>query len=129
MDTLYVAPITALVSNPAVVTLLVGLVASGLSYLFGLVRIPASTAKKLIEWIALIVIAIAETRERTELRPGKTVYADAQKLDIAVKLAETAIKQSPHAGFFAKMTRTLGGITNVVSVVYPLVKPAIRRIK
>jgi len=57
-DTTFVTPITNLVTDPVVINWIVTIIIAGLTFIFGLLKIPKNIAAKLVEYGVLIAGAI-----------------------------------------------------------------------
>lgn len=128
-DTTFVAPVTQVLSNPAVMNMLIAALAGIIAYIVGLIRIPKGLAAKIVQYAAIIVIAIFESQEKAKVQEarGTALLTGLERENIAIQIAETTIQKSPNRDIFGKITKTLGGIGSVVKVAYPIVKPFLKK--
>jgi len=128
-DTTYVQIVLDTVSNPAVIQWIAGIIVSALTFIFGLTRIPKGIAAKIVRFGAIIVIAIIETEQRSNIQVARGYPAPPsdRKLDMATDMVMVAIEKAPEKSFFTKTMKTLGGVANVVNVAFPLVQPFLKK--
>lgn len=128
-DTTFVQPITDIVTNPATVQILVGLLIAGLTFIFGLLKIPKGIAASIVQYAAIIVIAILEAQLKAKASEsrGTALYTGEEKMVMATEIAYQAIQNNPKRDIFGKITKTLGGIDSVVNIAYPIVKPFLKK--
>ena len=128
-DTTFVAPLTQIITNPAVINVIVGGFAAILAYVFGLFRVPKSIAARLVQYGAIIVISIMETENnaKTQEARGKAMLDSIEKEVMASEIANRAMLKSPNRDFFGKVTKVLGGVGSVINVAFPIVKPFLKK--
>jgi len=128
-DTTFVAPVTQVLTNPAFIQLLAGAIIAGLTFIFGLLKIPKSIATKLVQYGAIIVIAIIDTENKAKTAEARNtkLYDSAEKLGMASEFVAKAIETSPNRNIFGKITKTLGGVANVVNIAFPIIKPFLKK--
>ena len=126
-DTTFVTPITNLVTDPVVINWIVTIIIAGLTFVFGLLKIPKNIAAKIVEYGVLIAGAIIHAQGKVYNSEKHTTEAIQQaKLLDAVTTLERDILDSPNKSFFGKVTNVLGGIVPVINFAVPIIKPFIK---
>jgi len=122
-DTTFVTPITNLVTDPVVINWIVTIIIAGLTFVFGLLKIPKNIAAKIVEYGVLIAGAIIKAQGK--VYPPNMVIPAIQndKLQSAVTTLEQSMMVSKHKSFFQKLTSVLGGASSVINIAVPLIKP------
>ena len=126
-DTTFVTQITNLVTDPVVINWIVTIIIAGLTFVFGLLKIPKNIAAKIVEYGVLIAGAIIKAQGKVYNSEKHTTEAIQQaKLLDAVTTLERDILDSPNKSFFGKVTKVLGGVVPVINFVVPIIKPFIK---
>lgn len=126
-DTTFVTPITNLVTDPVVINWIVTIIIAGLTFVFGLLKIPKNIAAKIVEYGVLIAGAIIKAQGKSYNPEKHTIEAiQADKLQTAITVLERDIMDSPNKSFFSKVTKIMGGAASVINFVVPIIKPFIK---
>lgn len=128
-DTTFVTPVMQVITNPAVINVIVGGIVGILAYVFGMFKIPKSIAARLVQYGAIIVISIMETEQKAKQQEarGNAMLDSMEKEVMATEYAVKAMAKSPNRDFFGKVTKILGGVGSVINVAFPIVKPFLKK--
>ena len=129
-DTTFVAPVTQLVTNPALVNMLIGAIVAILTYIIGVIKLPKGIAAKIVQYAVIVVIAIMETEKKAniaEAREKGNIPTSSEKLILATQFVENEVFKSPNRSVFDKITKVLGGVGSVVNIAFPIIKPFLKK--
>jgi len=129
-DTTFVAPVTQLVTNPALVNMLIGAIVAIITYLIGVVKLPKGIAAKIVQYAVIVVIAIMETEKKAniaEAREKGNIPTSSEKLILATQFVENEVFKSPNRSVFDKIGKVLGGVGSVVNIAFPIIKPFLKK--
>jgi hypothetical protein len=128
-STAIVNAVSSVVSNPFVIQWIGGIIASIAFYLIGRAKIPMKIARTIIEYAAIIVIAIIEAEQKSNQAVARTgiEITNEAKLDMAIAKAESAMPVLKQPKLINRIVGVFGDVASVVNVAYPIVKPFLRK--
>ena len=128
IDSTLINPVSDLLSTPAIW----GYIVIGVTWIFTVIfawmKMPKDMAQTILKYAAIIFGAIATAQKKTyNLEKVTKEFAQEDKLHTAIIVAKTEIAASKHVSTFNKITKIVGGLTNVINTFVPLIKPFIKK--